>query len=146
MGKKSGKPVKEKNTRTTSKSFWFRFLPSDTRTKHLAPSERNFGGSDPVSTFGRQNRTNPRVAPAQIEVFVRGLFADLISVLLCSSGRCGGAWVNGARMFTGERCLYSCVHPCRRIAEREEYLSTRTLHVFLRSVPLNQFLSRHWLP
>ena len=29
-----------------------------------------------MSTFGRQNRTNTRVATAQIEVLVRGLFAD----------------------------------------------------------------------
>jgi hypothetical protein len=36
----------------------------------------DLGGSDPVSTFGRQNRTNTRVAPAQIEVFVCGLFSD----------------------------------------------------------------------
>jgi hypothetical protein len=36
----------------------------------------DLGGSDPVSTLGRQNRTNIRVAPAQIEVFACGLFAD----------------------------------------------------------------------
>jgi hypothetical protein len=79
MGKKSGKSVKEKIRARFQKYFWFRFLPSETRTKHLAHSKRNLGGSDPVSMFGRQNRTNTRVAPAQIEVFVRGLFAELIS-------------------------------------------------------------------
>jgi hypothetical protein len=36
----------------------------------------DLGGSDPVSSFGRQNRTNTRVAPAQIGVFVCGLFSD----------------------------------------------------------------------
>jgi hypothetical protein len=145
-GQEVGKTFQRKSTRPISKIFWFRFLPSETRTKHPAHAKRNLGGSDPVRPFGRQNRTNTGVAPAQIEVFVRGLFAGLISVLLCSTGRCGGVWVNGTRMFTGEHCLYSCVHPCRRIAEREEYLSTGTLHVFLRSGPLNPLLSWHWLP
>jgi hypothetical protein len=51
----------------------------------------NLGGSDPVSSFGRQNRTNARVAPAQIEVFACGLFSDLICVARSSAERCGWA-------------------------------------------------------
>jgi len=51
----------------------------------------DLGGSDPVSTFGRQNRTNTRVAPAQIEVFACGLFSDLICVARSSAERCGWA-------------------------------------------------------
>ena len=80
-GQEVGKTPQRKNTHVISKMFWFRFLPSETRTKHLAHSKRNLGGSDPVSTFGRQNRTNTGVAPAQIEVFVRGLFAELIAAV-----------------------------------------------------------------
>jgi len=64
-----------------------------------------------VSTFGRQNRTNTRVAPALIEVFVRGLFAELFSVVCSSAKICGGALVNGMTIFSGEHCLCSCVHP-----------------------------------
>jgi hypothetical protein len=75
-GQEAGKIPQRKNTRTNAKIFWFRFLPSEMRTKHLARSRKNLGGSDPVSTFGRQNRTNTGVAPAQIGVFVCGLFAD----------------------------------------------------------------------
>jgi len=111
MGKKSGKPVKEKIRGLFQKYLWFPFLPSETRTKHLAHAKRNLGGSDPVRTFGRQNRTNTRVAPAQIEVFVRGLFAELF-FLVCSSAKiCGGAQVNGTPIFSGEHCVCSCVHP-----------------------------------
>jgi hypothetical protein len=130
MGKKSEKSVKEKIRALSQKYFWFRFLPSETRTKHLAHSKRNLGGSDPVSTFGRQNRTNTGVAPAQIEVFVRGLFAERISAVHSSMEPCGGAQVNGTPLFMGEQCVCSCVHPCWLIAEREEYLSTRTLPSF----------------
>jgi hypothetical protein len=75
-GQEVGKTVKEKIRAQFRKYFWFRFLPSETGTKHLAHAKTNLGGSDPVSTFGRQNRTNTGVAPAQIEVFVRGLFSD----------------------------------------------------------------------
>jgi len=78
-GQEVGKTPQRKNTRPILSIFWFRFLPSETRTKHLAHSKRNLGGSDPVSTFRRQNRTNTRVAPAQIKLFVRGLFADHLS-------------------------------------------------------------------
>jgi predicted GIY-YIG superfamily endonuclease len=44
--------------------------------------------SDFVSTFARQNRANTGVAPAPIEVFVRGLFAELISGIRFSARRC----------------------------------------------------------
>jgi hypothetical protein len=77
-------------------------------------------------------------APVQIEVFVRGLFPEPISAVYCSTERCGGAWVNGTPNFSGEHCMCSCVHPSRRAAEREGYLSTRTLHVFQRSAVENQ--------
>jgi hypothetical protein len=90
-GQEVGKTCQRKNTRTISKVFWFRFLPSDTRTKHLAHSRNNLGGSDPVSTFGRQNRTNTRVAPAQIEVFVRGLFAERMTAVHSSTEPCSEA-------------------------------------------------------
>ena len=61
-----------------------------------------------MSTFGRQNRTNTGVAPAQIEVFVHGLFSDHQS----------------RKRFVGK--------PLSRLAaEREGYVSTRTLRVFL---------------
>jgi hypothetical protein len=130
MGKKSGKPIKEKIRARFQKYCWFRFLPSDTRRKHLAHSKRNLGGSDAVSTFGRQNRTNTRVAPAQIELFVHGLFAEQISAAGSSEEPCGGAQVNGTPIFSGEHCLWSCVHPYARGPEREGYLSTRTLLVF----------------
>src|SRR3989442_1974575 len=78
------------------------------------------GGSDPVSTFGRQNRTNTRVAPAQIEVFVRGHFADRLS----------------CRRFLGG-ALSRCA------AEREACLSTRTLRVFQCSAALNHMGARN---
>jgi len=64
MGKKSEKHFKENEL--------FCFLVTK---KPCRIPIGDLGGSDPVSTFGRQNRTNTRVAPAQIEVFVRGLFA-----------------------------------------------------------------------
>jgi len=72
-----------------------------------------------VSTFGRQNRTNTRVAPAQIEVFVRGHFADRLS----------------CRRFLGG-ALSRCA------AEREACLSTRTLRVFQCSAALNHMGGR----
>jgi len=91
-GQEVGKTCQRKNTRTISEKYcWFRFLPSDTRTKHLAHAKSNLGGSDPVRTFGRQNRTNTRVAPARIEVFVRGLFSELVSAVGSSMGLCGAA-------------------------------------------------------
>jgi len=70
-------------------------------------AKRNLGGSDPVSRFGRQNRTNTRVAPAQIEVFVRGLFADHAS----SNQVCDPALA-------------------RRGTEHERHILGRTLRVF----------------
>jgi hypothetical protein len=88
MGKKSEKSVKEKIRALFQKYLWFRFLPSDTRKKHLVHARTNLGGSDPVSPFGRRNRTNTRVAPAQIEVFVRGLFPELISAACSSAEPC----------------------------------------------------------
>jgi hypothetical protein len=91
-----------------------------------------------VSTFGRQNRTNTRVAPAQIEVFVRGLFSDGFSGMHSSNGPCAGAKVNGTAMFAGEHCVCSCVHPFQCNAERDEYVSTRTLPVFQCSPVLNR--------
>jgi len=106
--------------------------------KPLAHSKRNLGGSDPVSTFGRQNRTNTGVAPAQIEVFVRGLFTERISAVCSSEWLCGQAWVNGTAIFSSEHCLCSCVHPYWRSAEREGYLSTRTLPAFQCSAGLNE--------
>ena len=67
-----------------------------------------------MSTFGRQNRTNTRVAPAQIEVFACGLFAAPL-------------WPS--RLLGG---------PLSRLAaEREGYVSTRTLRVFQCSAVLN---------
>jgi len=90
-GQEVGKACQRKNTRTNANISWFRFLPSETRTKHLAHSKRNLGGSDPVSTFGRQKPHKHRVAPAQIEVFVRGLFSDLIHVESSSIEPCGRA-------------------------------------------------------
>ena len=45
--------------------------------------------------------------------------------------------MNGMPIFRGEHCVYSCVHPCRRMAEREGYLSTRTLPVFPCSAALS---------
>jgi hypothetical protein len=66
MGKKFEKHFKENEL--------FLLLGLRRRPRRFPISD--LGGSDPVSTFGRQNRTNTRVAPAQIEVFVRGLFAD----------------------------------------------------------------------
>jgi hypothetical protein len=110
-GQEVGKTCQRKNTHPISKIFWFLFLPSETRTKHPAHAKRNLGGSDPVSRFGRQNRTNTGVAPAQIEVFVRGLFSDLICAARSSAERCGGAQVNGTPIFRGEQCVCSCVHP-----------------------------------
>jgi hypothetical protein len=67
-----------------------------------------------VSTFGRQNRTNTGVAPAQIEVFACGLFAALF-------------WPS--RLLGGPLS--------RRAAEREGYVSTRTLRVVQCSAALN---------
>src|SRR5579871_2680705 len=87
-----------------------RFSPFRTRTKRLVHSGKKLGGSDPVSTFGRQNRTNTGVAPAQIEVFVRGLFAALFSPVSSSTEPCGRAQVNGRPIFIGEHCVCSCVH------------------------------------
>ncbi len=72
-----------------------------------------------MSTFGRQNRTNTGVAPAQIEVFVRGHFADRLS----------------CRRFLGG-ALSRCA------AEREACLSTRTLRVFQCSAALNHMGGR----
>ena len=72
-----------------------------------------------MSTFGRQNRTNTRVAPAQIEVFVRGHFADRLSY----------------RRFVGG-ALSRCA------AEREACLSNRTLRVFQCSAALNHMGGR----
>ena len=60
-GQDVGKTPQIKNTHAISRIFWFRFLPSETRTKHLVHSRNDLGGSDPVSTFGRQNRTNTGV-------------------------------------------------------------------------------------
>jgi len=71
-----------------------------------------------VSTFGRQNRTNTRVAPAQIEVFVRGLFADQVS----SNQVCGVALAQLA-------------------TERERHILGRTRRVFRCSGS-----DRDWLP
>ena len=75
----------------------------------------DLGGSDPVSTFGRQNRTNTGVAPAQIEVFACGLFAA---------------------PFWPSRLLGGALS--RRTAEREGYVSTRTLRVVQCSAALNE--------
>jgi hypothetical protein len=60
-----------------------------------------------------QNRTNTGVAPAQIEVFVRGLFAELFSGVCSSTEPCDEAQVNGTPIFIGEHCMCSCVHPLR---------------------------------
>jgi len=57
-------------------------------------------------------------------------FAELISAVRCSTEPRSGAQVNGTPIFRGEHCACSCVYPCRSIAEREGYLSTRTLPVF----------------
>jgi hypothetical protein len=77
-GQEVGKTCQRKNTRQLSRKCWFRFVPSETRTKHLARLRNNLGGSDRVSTFGRHNRTNTRVAPALIElssaVFLQSYF------------------------------------------------------------------------
>jgi hypothetical protein len=110
-GQEVGKICQRKNTHTNAKISWFRFLPSGTRTKHLAHSGNNLGGSDPVSTFGRQNRTNTGVAPAQIEVLVRGHFSELFAAVCSSTELCDTASVNGTPIFTGEHCVCSCVHP-----------------------------------
>ena len=67
-----------------------------------------------MSIFGRQNRTNTRVAPAQIEVFACGLFAA---------------------PFWPTRLLGGPLS--RRAAEREGYVSTRTLRVVQCSAALN---------
>jgi hypothetical protein len=91
MGKKSGKPVKEKIRARFQKILLVTFSSFRDATKRLAHSKRNLGGSDPVSTFGRQNRTNTGVAPAQINLFVRGLFAERISAVPCSTEPYGGA-------------------------------------------------------
>src|SRR6516162_7089088 len=91
--------------------FSVSFSPFRHADETPAHAKRNLDGSDPVSTFGRRNRTNTRVAPAQIEVFVRGLFAGLISAVQCSTEPCGGAQVNGTAIFTGEHSGWSCVHP-----------------------------------
>jgi len=90
MGKKSGKPVKEK-TRADFKIFLVSFSPLRHAGEALGAFKRNLGGSDPVGTFGRQNRTNTGVAPAQIEVFVRGLFSELIAVVCSSPEPCDEA-------------------------------------------------------
>ncbi len=74
----------------------------------------DLGGSDPVSTFGRQNRTDTGVAPAQIEVFACGLFAAPF----------WPSWLLGGPL-------------SRRAAEREGYVSTRTLRVVQCSSALN---------
>ena len=118
-GQEVGKTCQRKNTRTISQIFWFRFLPSDARTKHLAHAKTNLGGSDPLSTFGRQNRTNTGVAPAQIDLFVRGLFSEPISAERSAAEACDAAWVNGMPIFSGEHYVWSCVHPSRRAAEGE---------------------------
>gem|GEM_PF-4726043 len=89
-GKKSGKPVKEKIRARFKNIVGFVFSPPSADETPEGLNE-NLGGSDPVSTFGRQNRTNTGVAPAQIEVFVRGLFSERISAVHCSKESCGGA-------------------------------------------------------
>jgi hypothetical protein len=71
----------------------------------------DLGGSDPVSRFGRQNRTNTGVAPAQIEVFVRGLFSDR-------------RW----------RKLVSDLALRQRGTEHKQHILTRTLRMFQCSV------------
>ena len=63
-----------------------------------------------MSKFGRQNRTNTGVAPAQTEVFVRGLFADEFSGMRSWNGSCAGVKVNGMAIFRREHCVWSCVH------------------------------------
>jgi hypothetical protein len=60
-----------------------------------------------VSTFGRQNRTNTRVAPAQIGVFVCGLFAD-----------------------RRQRKQVSDLALRQRATEHKQHILTRTLRVF----------------
>jgi hypothetical protein len=74
-GQEVGKTCQRKNTRPISEIFLVSFSFFRPRTKRLAHARKDLGGSDPVSTFGRQNRTNTGVAPAQIEVFACGLFA-----------------------------------------------------------------------
>jgi hypothetical protein len=114
------------------------------RMKQVPNSDAELGGSDSLGTFGRQNRTNTRVTPAQIEVFVRGLFSDLDSAVPSSTEPYGGAQVNGAPIFTGERCACFCVHPCRRIAERERYFLVRILPVFRCSAALNNMAGERY--
>ena len=110
-GQEVGKTPQRKNTHAISEIFWFRFLPSDRGQNTWRIQKRNLGGSDPVSTFGRQNRTNTGVAPAQIKVFVRGLFSGEILLSHSLLEFCFEGWVNATPMFSGEHCECSCVHP-----------------------------------
>lgn len=50
--------------------------------------------------------------------------------------------MNGTPNFMGEHCVYSCVHSCCRIAERERCLLTRTLPALLCSAALNHMEGR----
>ena len=71
----------------------------------------DLGGSDPVSSFGRQNRTNTRVAPAQIEVFGCGLFAARSGLVGCSEGLYLEERQNAKGMFRPEHCMCFSVLP-----------------------------------
>jgi hypothetical protein len=57
--------------------------------------------------------------------------------------------VNGKPIFSGEPYESSCVHPGRRIAEREGYFSTRTLSVFQCSAAVSHDWPKdsvgHWI-
>src|ERR1700735_489419 len=123
MGKKSEKPVKEKIRARFPNIFGF-VLSLPTRERNTWRTEGTiWAGSDPVSTFGRQNRTNTGVAPAQIEVFVHGLFSERIFAAHCSTEPCRRAAVNRTPIFRGEHCVCSCVHPCTHPREtRARYL------------------------
>ena len=82
MGKKRAECFKKKFFHASMKKSGVRLIArgkawynSEFVADHYkAHDEVDLGGSDPVSSFGRQNRTNIRVAPAQIEFFVRGPF------------------------------------------------------------------------
>ncbi len=115
-GQEVGKTCQRKNTRAISQIFLVSFSPFRHADETPGAFKRNLGGSDPVSTFGRQNRTNTGVAPAQIEVFVR---------------------VNETPVFRGEHCVRSCVHRSLRIRTRRVSFDQNTacVSVFCHAEP-----------
>jgi hypothetical protein len=141
MGKKSEKLPKEKIRARIEKYSWFRFCPRNAN-KTPGAFRKRFGWEQPDEHVWAAKPHKHRGLPAQIEVFVRGLFSERISAVCSSVEFCGGAQVNGTPIFSGEQYVCSCVHPCQRKAERERYLSTRTLPVFQCFATLNDMTAR----